>query len=395
MRENLKLKVHFSASCAQIFVLCVVLLSLIGCSEKNPDFSGATSETTNGIAVAVVDADRLPLAQVRVTLYAKTDMSVLETSVSNSLGKVLFENSADACADGKCFVEGIAGVDSSLMSWSSLGADSAEIALLPSSSLMLRTGVSNSDNEMLFEKLHLESTPYFANRSGNEYVFAHVPAGLFTVVAGDSTVAEVSLNPGAVADTLVRMPGVTREFIFDDFEDGDSLNNIAKIYPNYGWYYIAKNGATLLKPDSALGFAAAVEQDSERGQVLSVQFVSGDSGYVLLGTHLGLDTGYYDLSALTAIRLTVNGDCEFDVALEHYREVLDNNFHKSLWNVRAADGWREVVLRPGKEVLDENSYQVAWNKISKEIGFFSIFIKSGSFLKIDQIVFEGMDGISP
>ena len=95
------------------------------------------------------------------------------------------------------------------------------------------------------------------------------------------------------------------------------------------------------------------------------------------------------------IRLTVNGDCEFDVALEHYREVLDNNFHKSLWNVNVAEGWREVVLRPGKEMLDDNSYQVAWSEISKEIGFFSIFIKSGSYLKIDQIVFEGIDIVSP
>ena len=191
------------------------------------------------------------------------------------------------------------------------------------------------------------------------------------------------------------MPGVTREFVFEDFEDGDSLNNIAKVYPNYGWYYIAKDGATLLKPDSTKGFAAAIESESGRGKVLSMQFVPGDSGYVLLGTHLGLDTGYYDLSGLTAIRLTVNGDCEFDVALEHYREVLDNNFHKSLWNVKVAEGWREVVLRPGKEMLDDNSYQVAWSEISKEIGFFSIFIKSGSYLKIDQIVFEGIDIVSP
>jgi hypothetical protein len=384
----------------KFLLLSVVLGSFfMGCTENNPSFSGATSETTNGIAVVVVDAARKPLAQARVTLYAKSDMSALETSVSDSFGKANFESTADACAGENCFIEGIAGADSSLMSWSPLELDedsaTSKISLLPSSSLMLRTGADDSGRENLFANLQLQLTPYFANRSGNEYVFAHVPAGLFNVVAGDSTVAEVSLEPGAVADTLVRMSGVTREFVFDDFEDGDSLNNIAKKYTNYGWYYIAKNGAKLLKPDSTKGFAAAIEKESGRGKVLSVQYVSGDSDYVLLGTHLGLDTGYYDLSRLTAIRLTVSGDCNFDVALEHYQEVGDNNFRKSLWNVDAAEGWHEVVLRPGKEKLDENSYQVAWNEISKEIGFFSIFIKSGSFLKIDQIVFEGIDGVSP
>ncbi len=380
-------------------LLCGALVfSLTGCSESNPEFTGATSETTNGVALVVVDAERKPLAQARVSLYEKSGTSLIETSVSDSAGVARFRKDSVECVDKSCFVEGIAGVDSSLMSWTPLDmatASATEISLLPSSSLMLRTGAADSSCENLYEILHLQSTPYFANRSGNEYVFAHVPAGLFTVVAGDSAVADVSLDPGAVADTLVRMPGVTREFVFEDFEDGDSLNNIAKTYMNYGWYYIAEKGATLLKPDTVSGFAAAIAQETGRGKFLSVLFTPGDSGYVLLGTHLGLDTGYYDLSGLTAIRLTVSGDCEFDVALEHYREVGDNNYRKSLWSARATDGWHEVVLRPGKEVLDENTFQVAWSEISKEIGFFSVFIKSGSYLKIDQIVFEGIDGVSP
>jgi hypothetical protein len=123
-----------------------------------------------------------------------------------------------------------------------------------------------------------------------------------------------------------------------------------------------------------------------------MRFTTGDSGYVLLGTHIGLDTGYYDLSALSAIRLTVRGDCEFSVALEHYREVGKNTFKKSLWKAKATENWSEIVLRPGKESLNEQSLQVPWNEISNEIGLFSIFVRSGTFLTIDKIVFEGMDG---
>lgn len=379
-----------------VLLLCgVLVLPLTSCTESNPSFTGATSETTNGIAVVVVDADRQPLAQVRVTLYASSDLSVIESAVSNDAGVAQFEKDSVECADKACFVEGIAGADSSLMSWSMLDvahADSTEISLQPSSSLMLRTGTSNTDETILFENLQLQSTPYFAKRYKNEYVFAHVPAGLFTVVAHDSAVAEVSLAPGTVVDTLVRVPGVTREFVFEDFEDGDSLNNVAKTYPNYGWYYIANGGAILLKPDSTTGFAAAIEQDAQRGKVFSMRFTTGDSGYVLLGTHVGLDTGYYDLSALSAIRLTVRGDCEFAVALEHYREVGENTFKKSLWKAKATENWSEIVLRPGKEILNEKSLQVPWNEISNEIGLFSIFVQSGTFLTIDKIVFEGVGG---
>jgi len=389
-------------------------LSLSGCSESNPYFSGATSETTNGITVAVVDGLHNPLPQARVTLYSKSDFAVVHRAVADNAGMAMFDSLAKQCLDGECFVEGIAGADSSLMNWGdfkpaeasaeaedepsqTLGTSmqgmaplAAKIELAPSASLTLRTGASEADSINLFETLRLESTPYMAFRTGSEYVFAHVPAGLFTVVAGDSAVTTVSLEAGAEADTLVTVPGKTREFVFEDFDDGDSLNNVAAKYRNYGWYYMSEFGAVLLQPDSTGGFVSALEDETGRGKVLSAKFDLHDTGYVLLGTHLGLDTGYYDLSALTAIRMTVMGDCDFDVALEHYRDVGDNNFKKSLWRASAAGTWKEIVFRPGKEVLDESSYQVSWSEISREIGFISIFIKNGTYLKIDRIVFEGV-----
>ena len=229
-----------------------------------------------------------------------------------------------------------------------------------------------------------------ASRSGGDYVFAHVPAGLFTVVAGDSVVATFSLEAGAEADTLVNVPGFTREYVFEDFDDGDSLNNLAKTYKNYGWYKIASGTATWIKPDSAGGFGSAIV-DGDRGKYLSLQFDLGDSGYVLLGTHLGLDTGYYDLSALTAIRMKVRGDCDFSFALEHYKDLGDNNFQKSLWHATADTTWKEIVFRPGNEKLNASVYQVEWKNIAREIGFMSIFASSGSYLEIDEIVFEGVE----
>ena len=391
MRLFQEMKFRLSACVAFGFVLA----AFSGCSDGGSETAGATSETTNGIAVAVYDVDRHPVPQARVTLYSKADFAVVESAVANDSGTARFDSLADECSGGNCFVEGIAGADSALMTWGKFEpADSEsdfamEIELAPSASLTLRTGAAA--DEKVFEFLRLESTPYMALRSGSDYVFAHVPAGMFTVVDGDTAVADVSLDAGASVDTLMRIPELTREYVFEDFDDGDNLNNLAKVYPNYGWYYMPHKGASFESPDSAGGFTSALVDDDVRGKYLSLRYTIEDSGYVMLGTHLGLDSGYYDLSSLSAIRMKIRGDCKFAVALEHYREIENNNYNKALWFAKAGEEWTELVLRPGKETLDDKNYQIAWDEISSEIGIFSIFIYNGSRLEIDEIVFEGID----
>ncbi|MBQ5464967.1 MAG: hypothetical protein IIT53_13395 [Fibrobacter sp.] len=382
----------------------LALVAFSGCSDSGSETAGATSETTNGIAVIAFDGAHKPIPQARVTLYQRPGavladspsyVSALETASADDSGMVQFETQIDQCQNARCYVEGIAGEDSSLMVWTKLdAADSMadEIELLPSVSLTVRTGAAASDSTILGSSLMLDTTPYWAKNDGSEFVFAHVPAGLYTVVANSLPIANVSLDAGTSVDTLMRFQELTREFVFEDFDDGDSLNNLTKDYPNYGWYYMPHRGASFESPDSAGGFAGALV-DGASGKYLSLKFTIEDSGYVMLGTHLGLDSGYYDLSALSAVRMKIRGDCMFAVALEHYREIENNNYNKALWFANAGEEWTELVLRPGKETLDAKNYQVAWDEISNEIGIFSIFIYNGSRLEIDEIVFEGVGGL--
>ncbi|WP_304246894.1 CIA30 family protein [Fibrobacter succinogenes] len=393
----------------------LALAAFSGCSDSGPETAGATSETTNGIAVIAFDGAHKPIPQARVTLYQRPGavladspsevqdvsqflpsyVTALKTATADDSGKVLFEIQSDQCQKARCYVEGIAGEDSSLMVWTKLdAADSKadEIELLPSVSLTVRTGAAASDSMVLGSSLMLDATPYWAKNDGSEFVFSHVPTGLYTVVANNQPVADVSLDAGTSVDTLMRFWELTRELVFENFDDGDSLNNLAKDYPNYGWYYMPHGDASFESPNITDGFAGALKDDDAHGKYLSLQFTIADSGYVMLGTHLGLDSGYYDLSALSAIRMRVRGDCSFAVALEHYREVENNNYNKALWLADASDEWTEIVLRPGKETLNDKIYQVAWDEISSEIGIFSIFIYSGSRMEIDEIVFEGVDG---
>ena len=398
----------------------LILAAFSGCSDNGSETAGATSETTNGIAVVALDGAHKPVPQARVTLYQRSGavpaesqsedivvqevtqflpsyVSALETATADDSGKVQFETELDLCQNARCYVEGITGEDSSLMVWTKLKAKDSttnEIELLPSVSLTVRTGAAASDSTVLRSVVMLDATPYWAQNEGSEFVFSHVPAGLYTVVADNQPVAEVSLDAGASVDTLMRIPELTHEYVFEDFDDGDNLNNLAKDYPNYGWYYMPHKGATFESPDST-GFTSALVDDDASGKYLSLKFTIQDSGYVMLGTHLGLDSGYYDLSALSAVRLKVRGDCKFAVALEHYRQIENNNYNKALWVVKASDEWTELVLRPGKEVIDSKNYQFSWDEISNEIGIFSIFIYNGSRLEIDEIVFEGVSSIVP
>ena len=398
----------------ECFIFGVALL--VGCTEKGNDAAGATSETTNGIAIVAFDGAHMPIPQARVTLYQRSGavraespsedvniqeqsqflpshVSALETATADDSGRVKFGTELDQCQNARCYVEGIAGEDSSLMVWTKLDAvDSTadEIELLPFVTLTVRTGAAASESIVSRSVVMLDATPYWAKNDGSEFIFSHVPAGLYTLLADDQPVAAVSLDAGTSVDTLVRFQELTREYVFEDFDDGDSLNNLAKTYKNFGWYYMPHKGATFESPDSAGGFAGALVDDGAGGKYLSLKYAIQDTAYVMLGTHLGLDSGYYDLSALSAVRLKVRGDCDFAVALEHYRQIENNNYNKALWMVSANDEWTDLVLHPGKEVLDSENYQVSWGEISNEIGIFSIFIYNGTRLEIDEIVFEGI-----
>jgi hypothetical protein len=374
----------------RFFALMIFATFFWACSESHSDSAGATSETTNGIAITVVDADRMPVPHARITLYAKGTLAILESAEADTAGTVQFTLHADTLAN-EIFVEGIAGEDSSLMAWTPLDTAQSEVPLYASASLTLRTGAAEADFATLFDALALDSTPYAASRSGGEYTFAHVPAGMFNIVAGDSLITTVTLDTGATADTLIHIPNVTREFIFEDFDDGDSLNNFAKGHPNSGWSYTPVGNAKFIVPDSTTGFTGAIEGNDNK--YLSLKFDISDTGFVMISTHLGLDTGYYDMSHLTAIRMKVRSDCNFYVTLEHYKEVENNVYSRALWKGFADENWHEIVFRPGEEILRDDSYQVHFSDIATEIAFFSVYTKSGTFLQIDDIVFEGVDKI--
>lgn len=388
-------------------LLAALTLPLLvwACSGSESGTAGATSETTNGIALRVADVRQQPLARARINLYSKVGLAKLDSTVTDESGMAFLQIPAE-----DCYLEGIAGGDSSLMVWNDFETSSDEIILKPAASIViLADGLDSGEKWM-----SLAATPYSVQLVDGAYVFAHVPAGEFKLLHGDDYVAQIIVDAGdtiSIGKTAhVLEPDIPDEnpdtsavapdsivldsagiFVFEDFEDGDSLNNLAKYYPNHGWYFTTMADAQWIRPGAKESFSVALDSSDEQGRFLSTQFDTGDSGMVILGSHLGTDSSYFDLSGLTAVRLTYRSDCDFSVALEHFEAVGPNVFNKSLWSVEASEQWTEVTLKPGDERVAPAINQLEWGDVSKEVALFSIFVQQGSFLQVSRIVFVGVN----
>lgn len=403
----------------RLLATAIVSAFVWACSDGKSDTAGATSETTNGIAIRVTDGNNQPMPQARVSLYSKADLVKLNSATTDELGMAYLQEPAE-----ECYLEGIAGADSSFMVWNEFGASDSVVALSQSASVVVRIDSADAANL----KMKLAGTPYKALYQDSAFVFAHVPAGVFDLMVDDSIVATINLSAGMSVDTAlyrgepaddfvgvqpdstfdrpdssVALPDTSAAepdtiqldnagiFTFEDFEDGDSLNNLAKYYPNYGWYFTAIGDGRWILPGNKDSFAAVLDSSAEQGRYLSARFDVGDSGMVILGSHLGADSGFFDLSGLSAVRVTYRSDCNFSIALEHSEEVAENTFNKALWKVEASEEWTEAVLKPGNEIVAPQIQQQEWGDVSKKIALFSLFIQKGSFIEIDRIVFEGVN----
>lgn len=361
------------------------------CSGSESSTAGATSETTNGIALRVADDGQQPLPHARVNLYSRVGLAKLDSAVTDESGMAYLQTPSE-----DCYLEGIAGSDSSLMVWNDFDVDDSVVTLSPSASVVVR-----ADSALAMElQMMLSGTPYSASYQGGAFVFAHVPAGDFSLMLGDSSIAEMSLEAGEAVDTLLVAPKTEPDsivldsagiFTFEDFEDGDSLNNLAKYYPNHGWYFTSIGDSKWVRPGEKEPFSAVLDSSAEQGRFLSATFDVGDSGMVILGSHLGTDSTFFDMSGLTAVRITYRSDCNFSLALEHRQMIAENTFNKALWNVEPSEEWTEVVLKTGDEIVRPSVNQQSWSDVAEEIALFSIFIQEGSFLQVDKIVFEGVN----
>jgi len=378
--------------------LLFLSISLLLACGSGDDHAGATTEATNGLSIVARDSAGSALSNVRLVAYASRTMLPLDSARTGVDGKAVLRIDS---AHPQYYLEAIQGVDSAMMGWIAMEGDS-EIAvhLTPSANLTVRSGAANAEQGDLPNELRIAETPYKGRLQRSDFVFGKVPAGMHRIVRTDRDgvdsidvdVGSINLEPGAVLDTLIEVDQWTRSLLFENFDDGDSKHLYSAQTGSQGWYINSSAGSTWISPLSTAVIEDAITtQNAWSGKSLALRFTAVTGGTLLLGTHLGVEQSTYDLSSLSAIRLRVRGDARFAFALEQPTEVEPGKYNKVLWNIQAQGDWQEVVLRPDLAELNAAGFQIAFDAAAPIISLLTLFVWSGSWLEIDEIVFEGLD----
>jgi len=378
-----------------IFLLLTCFFLFYGCSQDQN--AGATTETTNGIALFIKDSSNQPLPLAKIALFDSSLSSPFATATSDSNGVVHFTLN-DSIKD--YFIEAIHGADSSAMAWEKFEGDSSLVQVL--SSVEIKVAFNTQDTLLLPNSIYLKGTPYQVISSEDGFIFKRAPQGIFEVrTDNDISLGTFEINQSS--SFTFNEDALRKTLLLEDFNDGNIQFKYADKLSASGWYFsssddgiwYANENIEWTDPTEEIEHPAQfISENAFEGMSISLHYSTGDSGMLVLGTHLGADSISYDFSDMKAVRLMVRGDAIFDVALESNRTVGDNHYPKVLWRDTASTEWTEYVFYPGNEIVLPEHQQYTWNEVKQEIGIFSIFINSGSFIEIDQIIIDGINEIT-
>lgn len=388
---NSFIKTLFKRTSISTFLLISFLFLFYGCGSEN--HAGATTETTNGLALFIKDSNQNPLPLARISLF-DSNLSKSFATTSDSNGFVYFDLS-DSLKE--YFVEAIYGNDSSAMAWQKCEGDSSSIQVLPA--VEIKVNFNTQDSLLLPDFISLKTTPYKGFLDDKDFVIKKVPQGFFEIVTDD----EISLGyydiyenqALAFSDSILK-----KSFLLEDFDDGNIQFKYRDPFSAIGWYFNYSDDAVWYANQNIEWTTATEEythpaefitENAYEGTSISLHYSVGDSGMLVFGTHLSPDSINYDFSEMKSIRMMIRGDAIFDIALESNTTVGDNLYPKTLWHDTASTEWTEYTFYPGEEVLFPEYYQYAWDEVKQKIGIFSFFIYGGSFIEIDNIIIDGIN----
>lgn len=372
-------------------LICLLPLLLCQCGKSSSHRAGTSTETTNGITVAVLDSIGSRIEGARIVAFTRGNFEPIDTAYSTADG---FADLSLGLNDTVCQVEVILGADSAYMAWATVRDDITQILLRSAARLVVRTGLPANSENALPAQLSLQGTPYRAAVQGSEYRFSRIPAGYYDLVdTNQSAVASATLNPGVTLDTLLNV-GVAAplELTFENFDDGDSKHQYSSLTNSTGWYLNVDGDASWISPLTTSAIASAITTTNAwSGMSLTMNLNTGTAGSLVFGTHIGADSNLFDFSKISAIRMMVRGDAQFDFTMEQSTSPVAGKYNKALWGCTSTAEWRQIVLHPGQEKIDASVYQYSMAEVGDSIAIVSFFIRSGTWLQVDDIVFEGLD----
>lgn len=370
------MKIHF------VFCLLMSFGILLSCGREK--HAGSTTEATNGLSLVVRGNDGKPLVGARATTFESSTLQRRQTVITDKRGMALFEK------DSVPLHLEVLNQDSSSMAWMALPASDTLTMTLTSSAVL--TIVADSSDSASSSVLKLEGTPYEAKGVKGIYRFPHLPHGAYLLSYQSMPVAAVNLEAGHDLDTTVNVGHLVSSVMLDDFEDQDHYHLLAQQNGSQGWYFVGKDQTAWILPTGRTDYSQAIEATEQRSsRSLHLQFnIAPGSNFLLMGTYLGADLSHFDLSAMKSIHMRVRGNARFEIAVEQPNELSEGILRKSVWRDSAQMEWQERIFYPQDVILDSTWGQIPFAESADSLALFSIFLRSGTDLWIDDIWFEGV-----
>lgn len=371
-----------------LFVIGLLLSMeiLLACGREK--HAGSTTEATNGLSLVIRGNDGKPSAGARATTFESSTLLKRQSVTTDKFGVANFEK------DSVPLHLEVLNPDSSSMVWMALpSSDTLTMTLVSSAALTITADTTDSASSSESSVLKLEGTPYEAKRVNGIYRFPHLPSGSYLLCYQKMPVAAVNLEAGRDLDTVVNVGQSVSSVMLDDFEDQDHYHLLAQQNGSQGWYFVGKDQTAWILPTGRNDYNQAIEATEQRSsRSLHLQFnIQQDSNFLLMGTYLGADLSHYNLSAMKSIHMRVRGNARFEVALEQPNELSEGILRKSVWRDSAEMQWQERIFYPQDVLLDSAWGQIPFAESADSLALFSIFLRSGTDLWIDDTWFEGVE----
>lgn len=375
-------------------------LFLVACGNFELAGKPSGSETTNSIAVRVIDSRGVAVSGAQVLVLDNVNWFASVLQGTSPVRQVL-ETDAHGEAQMQVptnynpFFSVTMGRYVALLPWN-VGDSSIQLVLEAGfalsgcvDSIAKTSGVENL-------KARVVGTPYTASLDSlGCFSFLTIPPGNAQVVFTDSldrlAWGKTVVGVGGQLLTLASLPLRWDWFLVDDFDMGGRRMPMGD-FTGQGWWYIWLNSGVNLDfplPDSSGRYyaeTALVEENSQSGKSLLLNYsITGDGAYLHFGVKLA--AGPFDLSNLRAIRFVLGGNAQAVVRLV---DGADGSLYAPLPVAFQQDSWQQVTIPRDSLRLNPSRTGQTADELLGEVMELRFMITGGSQFRLDEIWLEGI-----
>ncbi len=242
--------------------------------------------------------------------------------------------------------------------------------------------------DSLINTLCLTGSPYCSLKdTAGIFSFDSIPYGAWTLESPSFNLplGSIYLNPGI--NPLIQLP-LADGLLLDDFNDGDGVHLLHAYTGPVNWFTEATKAQLNNITDNQNLTDVMENTEAYAGRSLHLQYTLEQDGFIFVATRFKSNNNSINLSNLQSIKLFMKGTGVGEVTLE--QGLKENNYLKVAFDFTLTNSWQEFTFQPG-DASNQYPEAVTLDSIGTEIRLFSIFLREGSEVWIDNIRFTGVN----